>query len=116
MHELSLAENIINTILENDGVTPYNLLSIKISCGPLSGVNTASLEFGIKMITEQSGMGNIKVNIEESPAKLECECGHVFDNESVFCTCPYCNSKNHKVLDGDELNIDSVEVQDDKKN
>jgi len=44
--------------------------------------------------------------------KLECnDCKNVFEIDEVSYYCPYCESLNVKVLDGEEMYLMSLEME-----
>ncbi len=113
MHELSLAENIVKTVLKTDGVTVNNLQSLHINCGVLSGANIESLKFNLELVGEQSGLEDVDFVIHPTPAKLQCGCGYCYNSDSIFCLCPQCGSSDHEVIDGGEVSIEFVEIIED---
>lgn len=112
MHELSLAEHIFNTALKAEGVSAENLRVINVECGALSGVNVQSMEFCLRLMSERHNIEDITVNVAETPARLQCECGCYYNTPSLFRQCPECGSFEHTVRGGDEVLLESVEVKD----
>ena len=52
------------------------------------------------------------LNIESIPTQARChQCGEVFLLEEVKWTCPDCANKNLEIVAGNELFVDSIEVE-----
>ncbi len=112
MHELSLAESMINTALRTDGVGADNLRVLNIKCGALSGVNAQTLEFCIQIVAERLGIENVSVVIEEVRPQLQCSCGQSYNAEDIFSECPRCGKTQHRITGGKDVFLESVEVND----
>ncbi len=114
MHELSLAENMLNTALQAGGCEGKKLRALNVRCGALSGVSIQSLEFCLQLVCEERGLEDVAVNITSVPAGLKCQCGHSFDAGTLFCECPECGSTGHEVVGGEEVFLESIEVEDEQ--
>jgi len=112
MHELSLAESMLNAALRTDGVTADNLTGVNIRCGAMSGVSVQTLEFCVRLVCEQLDAGEVSVKIEEIPVGLRCKCGHNYEAVDVFSECPECGGSEHGVICGKDVLLESVEVKD----
>jgi len=114
MHELSIAQNIVEIVKQNvpqedlKGVT-----SIKLKIGDMSGVVTESLEFGFLAIISGTELEDAKLDIEKIPFFLKCnECKQESSNEYGSSICPECGSSNTTILSGLELQIIEVELRE----
>lgn len=113
MHELSLSEDMLRTALEAAGGHPGRLAALNVRCGTLSGANAESLRFCLKVLCERRGLCDIKVNVTETPAALQCVCGHSWSAPGIFSGCPCCGGQEHDVTGGMEITLESIEVEDD---
>ncbi len=114
MHELSLSQNIVRTVLNASGAEKNQICAIAIEVGALSAVNVSSLEFCMRLTLQQRGMEKTEVQITSIPARVRCECGLVYEPEDVFAPCPDCGSFERTVLEGTDVNIPYVEVEDEE--
>jgi len=71
MHELSVAESILNTIEQHLGGKKI-LTKINLSIGPLSGVSAESLEFWFSEIVKEKGFGTPVLEIKKPKASAVC--------------------------------------------
>lgn len=112
MHELSLANNIIDQVCESaieNGAT--KIISVRLLLGPLSGVDAQSLEF---CFTEAClgtlATGAILV-IENSPLLIKCQSCEIESEVNVYnLLCPHCHDGHVKVVSGREFKIMDLEV------
>jgi len=112
MHELSIAIGIVE-IAEKEaqkaGVNQVKKIDLEI--GTLSGVEIPSLEFAWPMAVENSVLQNAERQIITIEAKAKClDCGHTFDIQNTFDTCPKCGSYFKDIYQGKELRVKSLEI------
>jgi hydrogenase nickel incorporation protein HypA/HybF len=114
MHELSIAQNIVEIIQEH---VPRNGLplvkNVKLKIGELAGVVSDSLEFCFDAITDQTPMRNAVLVVEHVPFVIECrKCGRLSTNDVGTFLCAGCGSDETSMVSGNELLVMSIEVLD----
>lgn len=114
MHELVLSESIVRAALENPDARGRTLRALTVKVGALSSVSVPSLEFCVGLVLEQRGIEGAQVRVEAVPARLRCACGHEYASEDMFCGCPRCGGFEREVLDGQDVTLESIEVEDDQ--
>jgi hydrogenase nickel incorporation protein HypA/HybF len=117
MHELSIAQNIVEIIQEH---VPRNGLplvkNVKLKIGELAGVVPDSLEFCFDAITERTPMHNAVLVVEHVPFVVECrKCGKVSKNDVGTSLCAGCGSDETRMVSGNELLVMAIEVLDEKE-
>ena len=112
MHEFALSENIIETICEKVTDDFSIITEINIDVGAFSGVVTESLKFGLQLILNEKKRSDIRVNINNVPAVIKCECGEKYEIRDVFESCPECHSFNRSITSGTDVIINSVELRE----
>lgn len=116
MHEMSIVESILGILREE--MVKYEgqkLKKVTLKNGRLAGVVTESLQFAWEALIPGGEFDGAELEIIEVPVQVACgECGEVFAPEHTRCMpCPKCEALlGHKVLQGKELLIDSIEVDD----
>ncbi len=110
MHEVSIMMSILDTALEEaQKANAEKILNIRLLIGAKSGVVVDSLEFAFEMVTRDTIAEQAKLNIELIPFMGECtSCGRQFESED-FLVCDKCGGFA-KLISGQELNIQSIEV------
>lgn len=114
MHELSIAQNIVEIVQEH---VPSNALSlvknVKLKIGDLAGVAPDSLAFCFDAITDRTAMSNAALVVEHIPFVVECRaCGRISTNEVGTFLCAGCGSDETRMLSGNELFVTAIEVLD----
>jgi len=114
MHELSLCENIINSV--DDAVTKNNInknnpIKVNILLGTLAGVDKSSLSFWFPVIAEKMGYHALVLEIMDQVAVGKCvSCDMEYSMESLMDPCSECGSFDRNILSGMAFNIKSLEV------
>ena len=115
MHELSLAQNIVDIVHQYVPAKQSNTVkSVKLRIGELSGVVAESLEFCFSAIVAGTPLRGTTLDIERTPFALRCKtCGHSFTNEYGEVTCPNCFSNATEVVSGTEMRVVEIELKED---
>ncbi|WP_348771068.1 hydrogenase maturation nickel metallochaperone HypA [Pseudodesulfovibrio sp. zrk46] len=113
---MSIVQSILGILREemvkHDG---KKLKKVVIKNGALAGVVTESLKFAWDALTPTEGFDGAELEIVEIPIRVACgDCGEEFVPEHSRCMpCPKCDQLlGHKVLQGKEMLIDSIEIDD----
>jgi hydrogenase nickel incorporation protein HypA/HybF len=114
MHELSLAQNIVEIVQQNVPVGQRSDVgSIKLRIGDLAGVVADSLEFCFTVITAETQLSGSKLEIERVPFALRCEtCNNTFTSEFGVVLCPTCGGSNTQVVSGTEMRVVEIELRE----
>ncbi|MBU1626367.1 hydrogenase maturation nickel metallochaperone HypA [bacterium] len=114
MHEVSIAQNIINQVesilADNKGNKKVKKVFIRV--GKLSCVIPNNLSFIFNILTAETPMSDAKLEIEIVQVLCKCQrCESSFEIKENGFVCPHCNSYDIEVISGRELLIDKVEVE-----
>ncbi len=114
MHELAIANSIVNTVLEEAKKRNYkSVTAIGLRIGALSDVVEEALDFGFSAITAGTLLEGTKLEIESVPVTGACSaCKEVFEVKGFVFVCPGCGSSDITVEKGQELDIVYIEVDD----
>ncbi|MCX8009736.1 MAG: hydrogenase maturation nickel metallochaperone HypA [Ignavibacteria bacterium] len=110
MHELSIAQEIINIIEQyvSDEDSDASK-SVKIKIGKLSNILPDSLTFCYDALIKGTKLENSKLEIENIPIKVECQvCSETFEVDDYVFLCIKCQSNNLKILSGNEFQISEI--------
>ncbi|MHC5035527.1 MAG: hydrogenase maturation nickel metallochaperone HypA/HybF [Planctomycetota bacterium] len=114
MHELTLSESIVRTAVAASGARNDRITAIAVRVGALSAVNLSSLEFCLRMVLDQHGMQRAETRVTWVPARLRCQCGACYETEQLFSPCPECGGFEREVVEGKDVTIEYVEVEDEE--
>ena len=114
MHELGIAENILDIVLRT---VPEGRLSavksIRLRVGPFAGVVADSLKFCFDVISGDAGMPNAGLQIEQTSLSVLCrDCGNESGVKNFEFLCPACGGGNLETISGKELEIVEIELED----
>jgi len=114
MHEESLARSLLQRTAEIcQQHKALFVVSVRVSCGPLSGVEPVQLQDAFERLRSVWPTCQVAALILENPGiPAFCEsCGHQFPIINFRFLCPECNSGGVRLLDGDCLRILDVELE-----
>ncbi len=109
MHELGLAENLCNTVIEHAG--KKNVIRVIIEIGAFSGVNRDAFEFCSDAVFRQNLNEQIEIVLQAIPGKARCECGEVYETNDLLSACPKCGEFTREIIEGTDLILKSIEVE-----
>lgn len=114
MHELSIAQNILEIVLVNlPAGEDRSVRSVKVRVGQLSGVVPDSLEFCFDAITQGTPLQGVALDIERVPFVMKCKtCDSSFQSEAGIVLCPTCGGVDVEVLSGTELQVVEIDLLD----
>ena len=115
MHELSIAESILDAVgkelVNHPGARPKR---IGLRIGELSAVDVDSLTFCFEAVLVETEWEGLQLDIRVCPQRGLCkDCGKEFAVVDYNLQCPECAGGNTKVTGGDELDFDYLEVETD---
>ena len=114
MHELSIAHSILsiaeNAIPENSNAF---VTSVCLQIGELSGIEIESLEFAFSIIKADTLLQKAELEIQIIKGEALCsECNTIFPLSSYGTCCPQCNSYSMKILNGREMRVLNIVVDE----
>jgi hydrogenase nickel incorporation protein HypA/HybF len=124
MHEFSVAQSIVETVLEV--ARKHNasrVLQVNLIVGEVALVNTEQLSWYIDMLTKETMAEGMKLHVTSSPVRIRClDCGYeggvrYQESDSHWHTslpvfeCPHCQSAQTLILSGRELHIKDMHVR-----
>jgi len=115
MHELAITENILEVAKTHAAPAgARKVLSLTLSIGQLSGFVEESVRFCWELLTQGTICEGANLIIRQIPAELHClECGEKFGLTHELIPCPVCASARIRIAGGEEMQIDSIEIETD---
>ena len=114
MHELSIAQSILDIITEEmQKHHVERIVSVRLKIGELSAVVPESLTFCWSIVTKDTPAEGSRLDIVSLPIEAKClSCGNVFFVQNYVYVCPNCESGDLTILSGKELQIQDFETPD----
>lgn len=120
MHELSMAQGIINAVIEtaeNNNATEVTEIGIEI--GRLAMINPEQLKFMLSVLVENTIVEEATIKIEEIPVEIECsECGFKGeadlddkDHYAPVVECPKCENRRISILNGKDCIVKNIVIE-----
>jgi hydrogenase nickel incorporation protein HypA/HybF len=110
MHELSLSQAIVETATRHAGACRVVLISVTI--GALRQVVPGSLTFCFEIVARGTVCEGAVLEARLLAARMRCACGEEWELQEPSFRCPACGGGQTSILDGDQLSVDSIEVEE----
>jgi hydrogenase nickel incorporation protein HypA/HybF len=110
MHEMALAEGILKVVL--DAAEDHKVRRVRLQVGRLQMVAPDSLRFSFELVAEGTVAAGAALEMVETPARLRCgQCGAESELDLPPFNCRHCGASDIEVISGDEVMVDSVELE-----
>ena len=111
MHELSIASAVVATVEKHAAGRRTSAVTLRV--GRLRQVVPESLEFYFGFVAQGTVCEGAALELEAVPGRLACTaCGHEWELEEPVFWCPACASSDVRIVGGNELEVESIEVEE----
>ncbi len=111
MHELSISSAVLESVLRH--AAGRQVSGVKLRVGHLRQVVPDSLEFYWGIVTRDGVCEGSVLEQEIVPGRLACApCGREWEIDMPIFRCPTCGGSEVSVVAGDELEVESIEVEE----
>ena len=111
MHELSVASAVIDTATRH--AEGRRVTAVKLRVGHLRQVVPDSLAFYFEHVAVGTLCEGARLEQELVPARLVCDaCDHEWELAQAVLRCPLCEAGSVRITSGDELSVESIEVEE----
>ncbi len=112
MHEMSLAEGIVQLLEEHARSQQFSRVkTVWLEIGRLSSVETESLKFCFDAVSKEGVAAGANLEIIEVPGRAWCmECSQEVLVEALYDPCPRCGGYRVTVTGGNEMRVKELEV------
>lgn len=110
MHEFGIMETLLRDAAAAAGGRKIRALKVRV--GPLSGVVADALRFAFESLAPGSAAEGAWLAVVETKPQLKCpECGTLYETAVGEYRCPECGSAAGELVAGDEMELESIEVE-----
>jgi hydrogenase nickel incorporation protein HypA/HybF len=96
------------------GAGAQRITEIRVSIGEITEIQEFALQFAFEALTPGTMAEGATLTVTHIPATSKCnECGVEYGHDRFQMLCPECGSFNVTPLTGREMQIDSIEADDD---
>jgi hydrogenase nickel incorporation protein HypA/HybF len=114
MHELSIAMGIVEAAAEEAQKRGVKVSAVHLRLGALSGVVKDALLFSYEMACQDTPLAGSQLIVEDVPVAVfcpQCNARRVLESMQSFA-CPVCGAPTMNILQGKELEVYALEVQE----
>ncbi len=111
---MSLAINIVELVSEKaQAAGGQKVTTVELEAGTLSGVMVEALGFCFDAAARNTPAEGARLVVREIEARGACMgCGHTFVLESLLAQCPQCGGYAVETLQGRELKVVSLTIDE----
>ncbi len=115
MHELSLAQNILQTSLDEAqraGGKHIKAIHVKVTKPSYHSEDVSEMEFCLEVVAKDTPAEGAEMKVEFIPSMLNCqECGFSFPAEAITLVCPRCQGGKLKEVVTEENRLEITYTQ-----
>jgi hydrogenase nickel incorporation protein HypA/HybF len=114
MHEMGITQGILSASFEAaEKAGAHKITEIRVSIGELTEIQEFALQFAFEALTPDTMAEGATLSVTHIPATSKCnDCGIEYEHDRFQMICPECGAFNVTPLTGRELQIDSIETDD----
>jgi hydrogenase nickel incorporation protein HypA/HybF len=113
VHEMAVAQALVeqvDTVIRQHGATHATRIRVRI--GPLAGVVPELLARAFPLAAAGSCMESAELDLVDAPVRVRCQsCGAETEAAMNRLVCGACGDWHTQVISGDELLLESVELE-----
>jgi hydrogenase nickel incorporation protein HypA/HybF len=111
VHELSIASAI--AAIAGEHAQGRRVTAIEVKIGRLRQVVPEALAFAFELTTAETELEGANLVVEHVPARVDCRaCGAETEVAEFPLACASCGSADVDVVAGDELLVETLELED----
>ncbi|HEV2396748.1 MAG TPA: hydrogenase maturation nickel metallochaperone HypA [Candidatus Sulfotelmatobacter sp.] len=116
MHELSIAMGIVEAAAEEAQKRGVQVSAVHLRLGALSGVVKDALLFSYEVACQDTPLAGSKLIVEDVPIVVFCpKCNGNRELTSLQSfTCPECGTPTMNIVQGKELEVFALEVEEEE--
>jgi hydrogenase nickel incorporation protein HypA/HybF len=113
MHELAIADCIVD--IASRHARGRRVTQVEVRVGHLRQVVPDALTFAFELVAQGTPVEGAELALEQVPANVHCSACAAEGTLTAFpACCPSCGSLDVELTGGDELLVDSLELEEDE--
>jgi hydrogenase nickel incorporation protein HypA/HybF len=111
MHELSIADAIVQIALRHANGRPVT--AVEVSIGHLRQVVPSSLEFAFELLSNGTPLEGARLELNDVTPRGRCrDCGAETELHDFPLRCERCGGLDLELLAGEELQVEAIEIDE----
>jgi hydrogenase nickel incorporation protein HypA/HybF len=116
MHEMSVAQSIIDAIAEQAKKNNAKPIRALISCGQFNTLNDEAMQFAFEAISDGTPCHGVLLQIKHIPLRAKCQdCQESFVFDIYSPHCPKCKIEHFTFEPDAPLLLEEIEFEDSKE-
>lgn len=113
MHEMALAENVLQIILEASQTGHFSRVkTVFLEIGKLSAVEPDALRFCFDAVTRDTLVAHAELEIIEVAGIAHCQnCATDMTVQEKYGLCPNCGSAQLQIIAGNQMRVKELSVE-----
>ena len=113
MHELAITHSMLDLVLEQaEKVGAKEVGRINLVIGEMCGVVGDCVQFYFNFLSQGTIAEGAALSFKMVPTMARCRgCNKPFELKEFDWTCPYCHGNSMEIIAGQELFVESIEVE-----
>ena len=113
MHELAITQSMLDLVLQDaKKVNAQKVTKINLVIGDMSGIVDECVEFYFEFLSRDTIATGATLSFTKVPMQTRCySCGELFIPKEFDWSCPKCHDSNTEIVAGNELYVESIEVE-----
>ncbi|MGI6590821.1 MAG: hydrogenase maturation nickel metallochaperone HypA [Eggerthellaceae bacterium] len=115
MHEVGLMTGILDAVIKTaEDAGADRVTQVDLTVGEMTEIVDEAMRFAFEILTEGTICEGATLNMHFVSPRSRClECGAEYDHDRFHVRCPKCDSPFTELLQGREMQIDSIEIYND---
>jgi hydrogenase nickel incorporation protein HypA/HybF len=113
MHEMSVTMSLMNLVLEEAAKAgAKKIVGVNIVIGQMTGIIDHYVQANFELLSQNTPAEGAALSFRNIPRQARCRnCGHTFQPSEFEWNCPECQSLELEITGGNELYVESIEVE-----
>lgn len=116
MHEVSIVETLIRQVADEVERSGHSgrVTQLDLIVGRLSGASAEAIRFAFELLSKEDPLlDGATLVIAEPKAVCRCRaCGVETEIDDLVAVCPVCEDEQIQIVGGNDLMLDSIELED----
>jgi hydrogenase nickel incorporation protein HypA/HybF len=113
MHELAITQSMLDLVLEQAKEAGAERVGkVNLVIGEMSGVVDECVAFYFEFLSKDTMAQGATLSFQRVPTQARCRnCREIFALKEFDWSCPSCHNSQMEIVAGNELYIESIEVE-----
>ena len=113
MHEMAITMSMLDLVLEEAAKAGASrVVTVKVVLGEMTGVVDYCVQTNFDFMSKNTPAEGAALSFRNVAKQARCrKCAHIFRPADICWACPKCQSTEFELITGNELYVESIEVE-----